>query len=112
MSIDRDLIPLLASYRGDGVFNQYQEEHPEHDLPDAAEMRINNLRRYLDTFRGARHILLAEAAGYQGCRFSGVPMTSEAQLVEPGTLYWARGQGYTRTSKRDRLWREPSATRR
>lgn len=110
MSIDHDLVPLLASYRGDGVFNQYQEEHPEHDLPDAAEMRINNLRRYLDTFRGARHILLAEAAGYQGCRFSGVPMTSEAQLVEPAALHWARGQGYTRTSRRGRLWREPSAT--
>jgi len=111
MNIDDKLVPLLTRYTGDGVFNQYRQVHPDHDLPRGAEIRLNNLRRFMNTFTGARYLLLAEAAGYQGCRFSGIPMTSETQLIGPQqALHWANNGNYARSSARDRLWREPSAT--
>ncbi len=118
LSVDDRLISLLTrdpvpGCSGREVFNQYRHTHDEHDLPDAPEIRLQNLRQYLGTIGGGAgvlYILVAEAAGYQGCRFSGIPMTSEAQLVGPGRLHWAREQEYRRSSARDRPWREPSAT--
>jgi hypothetical protein len=104
------LFRLLQSYQGDGVFNQYQELHPDHDLPEGSEIRLQNLSRFLGFFTRVDYILLAEAAGYQGCRFSGIPMTSEVQIAGPDPIHWARSGIYSRSGRRDRLWREPSAT--
>jgi hypothetical protein len=104
------ILDLLTAYEGDGAFNQYRQTHPSHDLPGAPEIRQANLRQFLETFTDVRTILLAEAAGYQGCRFSGIPMTSEDHLVGAEPVGWAAGVGYRRSSARDRLWREPSAT--
>jgi hypothetical protein len=108
-SIDRILAPLTA-YQGEESFNPYRHSHPRYDLPHAPAIRQANLRRFLETFSAVRVILLAEAAGYQGCRFSGIPMTSEDHLVGLEPVHWAAGGGYHRSSTRDRLWREPSAT--
>lgn len=66
------------------LFNMYRDRHEELDLPDAAEIRRRNLRSYLSSYK--QHptvLLLAEAPGPWGCRFSGVPITSESQLVDP-----------------------------
>ncbi len=101
--LESRLIDLLVRFQGDGVCNQYRESHPEHDLPQAHTIRLENLSRFLGRFHQARYILLAEAAGYQGCRFSGIPMTSEAQIVGPEAVHWVQGDGFARSSRRARL---------
>ena len=102
------LFELLVAYRG-GAFNQYRDVDPELGLPNGAEVRRLNLGYYLDTFADARFVLVGEAAGYAGCRFSGIPFTCEAQLVGPEPLGWALGKGMARSSTRETLWVERSA---
>lgn len=64
-------------------FNPYRDVHSDLDRPEADAIRRANLRRYLDAYETAPPVLLlAEAPGPWGCRFSGVPITSEAQLVD------------------------------
>ena len=114
MSWDR-LWALLMDYRAEGVWNQYQDVDPALDRLDGAEIRRRNLQHYLEIFADARYILVGEAAGYAGCRFSGIPFTCEAQLVGPERLPWtvqSQGSGngvLARSSVRDSLWVEMSA---
>jgi hypothetical protein len=63
------------------IFNQYSQIG-EHDLPDGDRVRRENLRRYIEHFRARPTVVLVgEAAGYRGCRFSAIPFTSEAHLL-------------------------------
>lgn len=79
------LLDLLTNARSDErAFNQYRDNHPDLDQPHGAEIRLRNLRCYLEVFAQARFLLIGEAAGYAGCRFSGIPFTCEAQIVGPG----------------------------
>lgn len=110
MTFDSRLIELLTSHQGHQVFNQYAQLHPDHDLPDAPAVRLRNLIQFLTAFSSVRFILLAEAAGYRGCRFSGIPMTAEVNIVGPDRVPWAQNQTFHRSSGRDQLWRESSAT--
>ena len=109
-TIDLILEKLLAYIGEDDTFNQYRQNHPEHDLPDGAAVRCRNLRQFLATFTDVRYILLAEAAGYQGCRFTGIPMTAEVNVLGSDPVHWIQGGDYARSGRRERLWREPSAT--
>lgn len=109
MNFDK-LVDLLRAYRGHRVFNQYREVHPELDLPDGAHVRRQNLGQYLGAFAHARHLLVGEAAGYAGCRFSGIPFTCEAQLVGAEPLAWTAGMALERSSLAETLWVERSAT--
>ncbi len=109
MRCDR-LLDLLADYPGrDGVFNQYRDVHPELDLPGGAQVRRRNLGMYLAAFADARHILVGEAAGYAGCRFSGIPFTCEAQWTGAGRLAWTAGLELARSSSAAEPWVERSA---
>jgi uracil-DNA glycosylase len=56
----------------------------------------------------ARYILIGEAAGYQGCKVSGIPFTSE-RLILADEIPRVRSDGQRLTS-RPRPWSEPSAT--
>jgi hypothetical protein len=68
----------------DTLFNPYHTQHPTLDRPGAPATRRANLRAYLDAYDHTPPLfLLAEAPGPWGCRFSGVPLTAEAQLVDP-----------------------------
>ena len=69
------MFELLQAYRGDGAFNQYLESNPDLEKPDGPAIRRRNLRRYLCEFANASYLLVGEAAGYAGCRFSGIPFT-------------------------------------
>jgi hypothetical protein len=63
------------------LFNQYRDRDLSVDLPDANEIRKENLWNYLNSFSENPSILIVgEAAGPWGCRFSGVPFTGEKQF--------------------------------
>lgn len=66
-----------------GVFNPWRDIDRENDASRSApEIRAGHLVRYLTERAGrATHALIAEAPGFQGCHFSGVPMTSERILL-------------------------------
>ena len=65
------------------LFNQYLDRDPRVDRPDAGAVRRDNLLRYLSSFAERPSIMIVgEAPGWRGCRFSGVPFTSEAQLCD------------------------------
>lgn len=109
MSIDLayELAATLPSGR-EGLFNPYADRCPlDADVDDAGpEGRIRRLAAHLA--RSPRFVLLGEAPGYQGCRYSGVAFTSERQLLEgviPG-IEALRG----RLTTRERSFAEPSAT--
>jgi len=64
------------------LFNQYGDNDFRFDLPRGKEIRRRNLRSYLRSFTRIPMVLLVgEAAGPWGCRFSGIPFTSERLLV-------------------------------
>lgn len=114
--LDR-LFDLLTAYSGGkSTFNQYRDVDPELDQPSGAAVRCQNLRCYLETFADARFLLVGEAAGYAGCRFSGIPFTCEAQIVTPdpssdsGQLSWTIGKSLARSSRAKDPRVERSAT--
>ncbi len=101
----------LVAYRSKDVFNQYAEVNSEYDRPDGAERRLRNMIRYLQYFADARYILISEAPGYAGARFTGVSFTSERFLFGSDALPWTRGLGFERASRDDLPHRpEMSAT--
>jgi len=73
----------LAGYRAAGVFNPWGESDPQHDRDDRGPaIRSRQLQCYLKERIGSADTLLcAEAIGYQGGHFSGIPMTSERLLL-------------------------------
>jgi hypothetical protein len=88
------------------LVNQYTWADPALDHPDGPARRRANLTRYLRTFANARWLLVAEAAGYNGARFSGVTLTDEFKLAGPTPLPWAGlAAGYQRGSTEAGPWR-------
>ena len=64
-------------------FNLYKDCNTDVDLPSAPKIRRKNLRNYLKSFADVpESLVVAEAPGPWGCRFSGVPITSEEQLCK------------------------------
>jgi hypothetical protein len=100
-AIDALLADLSKATIG-ATFNQFREVGPD-DAPDAAGIRLTNLRHYLAERVRADVVAVGEAAGYQGMRWSGIAFTSEFDL-----LRW--GDPYRRSSRRPRPWKEPSGT--
>ena len=75
---------LFSEPSSGDLFNPYSSVDPERDRPGADSIRQDNLSRYLtERNRVPRLFVLAEAPGPWGCRFTGVPITSEEQLVDP-----------------------------
>ncbi len=89
---------------------------PENDIGRSAPaIRRDNLRRYLSERVGhARLLLVAEAAGYQGAKFSGIAMTSERQLLASGAIANDFFEGEKRRTSREIVrpagFTEPTAT--
>lgn len=91
----------LAAIQVKGTVNPYAsaDEVRELDRPGAAAIRTANLLDYLRSRRQPRLLLVGEAPGYRGCRFSGIPFTSERSLP-PHRWSSLKADG----------WLEPSAT--
>jgi hypothetical protein len=108
------LLPFLArGPRGaaPGVINPYRDELPGLDRRGGARARRENLALYLELVGEPRLILVGEALGFRGGRFSGIAFTSERQLAGAGPrrLAWADGR-FAATSRNPALWLEPSGT--
>ncbi len=89
-----------------GLFNPWRQSCP-HDLPiNTIENKIARLAAHLDC--DAKLILVGEAPGYQGCRYSGVAFTSERLLLEGKIPRMPELQG--RLTDRGNPFSEPSAT--
>lgn len=73
----------LRAFRAPNVFNPWASFDPAHDTTRRApEIRTHQLAAYLgERASRARLLLIAEAAGYQGAKFSGIAMTSERILL-------------------------------
>ena len=108
---------LRRLYRGPresarGVVNPYRESFPELDGPAAARRRRENLEAYLERVGVPGLVLLGEALGFRGGRFSGIAFTSERQLAGPAgrLLPWAGCPPFQATSRNPDLWLEPSGS--
>ena len=108
---------LLDTFRGpvgnsSGIANPYRDEDGDLDRSGAAKIRRKNLRLYLERVGVPRLVLLGEAIGYRGGRFSGIPFTSERQIAGDGEerLAWTGGAGFRPSGRHPSLWLEPSGT--
>jgi hypothetical protein len=91
-------VDLLQEYRSNGpVGNPWADCDRDFDIDGhAPRHRSNHLRAYLNArLNTAEALLIAEAPGYQGAKFSGIPMTCERTLlgrrkkprVSPGDVF-------------------------
>jgi hypothetical protein len=78
----RTFLSLLKKCPPGPVFNPWHHTDPVNDASSRGpSIRRKQLEAYLAERAGARHILLAEALGYQGGHFTGMAMTSERLLL-------------------------------
>jgi len=89
------LVDRLAALPGsDRLFNPYTGED------SGASIRRRNLTLYLNDMldRQPRTVMIFEAPGYRGCRFSGIPVTSERIMLRGIEKWNLFGKGYEQTS--------------
>lgn len=108
------LAALCSGPRGAaaGVFNPYRQQAAGLDRGGAARRRRRNLEAYLGVVGRPRWLLVGEAPGYRGGRFSGIAFTSERQLLggPEHRLPWAASPPFAASSRNPALWLEPSGT--
>ncbi|HEY6452112.1 MAG TPA: uracil-DNA glycosylase [Steroidobacteraceae bacterium] len=98
---------LLKSHHAGNVFNPWTDRSaPDDRGANGPQARCRRLEAHL-SIQPAR-VLIGEASGYQGCRISGIPFTSERLILE-GAIPRVAGPG-ARLSRRHIPWSEPSAT--
>ena len=101
-----DFIHSLQTYTSPAVCNPWRDYDRTCDLgPQAPEIRRHQLQEYLAQRIGqARYLFVAEAAGYQGCRFTGIAITCERMLLDAHkqvTSAMVLGHAGQRTSRPD-----------
>jgi hypothetical protein len=126
MSIEKFVSTLESLDPRPNCVNPYRGWRQDVDTSDAApRTRAEQLKTYLDRRAScAKLILIAEAPGYQGARFSGIAMTSERALlgrkksVTPEDILGTQSEGQRTSSpsaarnrtERQRGFNEPTAT--
>lgn len=90
------------------AYNQYTSGSP------ANLIRQENLRLYLQQMQvlEPKILLVGEAPGYRGCRFTGVPFSSEFILLQGLDEIGLFGalRGYQKTDECQQVWKEATAT--
>ena len=99
------LIESLPSGQ-DGLFNPWRDECSQDTETNNPVAKFNRLACHLAC--DPKLLLIGEAPGYQGCRYSGVAFTSERLLLEGVIPRIA--PIHHRLSRRSRPFSEPSAT--
>jgi uracil-DNA glycosylase len=103
----QSFLGILKSATGEHVFNPWVHRDPTTDISlTATRDRLARLTAHLST--RARYVLIGEAAGYQGCKVTGIPFTSERLILE-SRIPRIRTDA-ARLTSRLRPWSEPSAT--
>jgi len=90
------------------VFNPWQQRNELDVEQDGPTARITRLRLHLNN-TSARLLMIGEAPGHLGAKYSGIPFTSERLLVE-GKIPHLEKHWYNRISTRAKPFSEPSAT--
>ena len=73
----------LKKYKEKNVFNPWTDFDPDYDIAHSRSIRKAQLERYLvHRMDSPRLLIVAEACGYQGCRFTGIPLTSERMMLD------------------------------
>jgi uracil-DNA glycosylase len=106
LALAQQLIATLPAQPVPALFNPWREHCPHQTAANGPEARLERLALHLDC--RPRFILVGEAPGYQGCRYSGVAFTSERLLLEGAIPRIAPPTG--RLSDRKLPFSEPSAT--
>ena len=75
----RQFLRLLQRYRAAHVFNPWTDRNADDRGRNGPRARRERLAAHLNV--EATHLLIGEAPGYQGCRISGIPFTSERLLI-------------------------------
>lgn len=100
-------LKALTEMPGPFCFNPWRDHDPTTDRARAAPKdRLERLRAHFAT--RPEWILIGEAPGYQGCKVSGIPFTSERLILE-GLIPRVTASA-SRLSTRERPWSEPCAT--
>jgi hypothetical protein len=99
------MFDALKRFHAEDVFNPWGSLDSLDLSRDARAQRLRRLQQHFDC--EPAFVLVGEATGYQGCRFSGIPFTSERLLLE-GRI--PRVSCPQRLTSRTRPWSEPSAT--
>ena len=97
---------LLRRNVGPNVFNPWTQRDTADRQTNGPAARLARLTAHLST--KAKRILIGEAPGYQGCRVTGIPFTSERLIIASHIPRIAPASA--RLSTRSRPWSEPSAT--
>lgn len=98
----------LSKPRFEHMFNPWSQGSDSELNPQGFSVRRERLRVHLST-PCVKLVLIGEAAGYQGCRFTGMAFTSERLILE-GKIPRIGSELSGRISARHRPWSEPSAT--
>ena len=102
------LISAIADYQAPKVFNPWSQNCPTEISIKYFLQRRANLSAHLSC-HDPLCILIGEAAGYRGARFTGVPFTSEKLLFDKSIPRVDHPKGQ-RITTRHIPWKEPSAT--
>jgi hypothetical protein len=106
--LENELFPMPSER---GLFNQYGGTDQRVDLPNAHEIRRQNLMNYLKSLsERPSALVVGEAAGPWGCRFSGVPFAGERQLHMHALPF--SGHRSSRDDPLMGVWRKPPYTSR
>lgn len=107
MSLAEELIATLPPV-GNGLFHPWRDgcRFDGVGVDCGPDGRLERLKRHMDC--EPKVVLVGEACGYQGCRYSGIAFTSERLLLE-GAIPRIAPPG-ARLSTRPRPFSEPSAT--
>lgn len=116
-----DFVAALSRYHAGDVFNPWADVDHDYDIGDhGPQVRRRQLLHYLKERIGVADVLLcAEAIGYQGGHFSGIPMTSERlllgglehkNLTAQMVFHGLKAQRTSRPEVRPQGFTEPTAT--